>query len=91
MCVLREGTIREEEGEEGVMPFQAIGKILLVAGGLLVLAGIVMLFGDRIPFLGKLPGDFTFKRDNVTIHFPLMTMIIISVILTIILNLFGRK
>ncbi len=73
------------------MPFPALGKLLIVAGGLLVVVGIVMLFGDRIPFLGKLPGDFTFKKDNVTIHFPLMTMIIISIVLTIILNLFGRK
>jgi len=74
-----------------MMPYQALGKVLIIAGGLVMVVGIVMLFGDRIPFLGKLPGDITIRRENLTIHFPLVTMIIISILLTVILNLFGRK
>ena len=67
-----------------------LGKILIIFGAVLILAGILVYFWGRIPFFGKLPGDFVFKKDNVTIFVPLATMIIISVILTVILNLFGR-
>ncbi len=50
-----------------------------------------MAAGDKIPFLGKLPGDFTFKGKNTTLYFPLMSGIVISIILTVILNLFGKR
>ena len=66
------------------------GKILVVLGVVIVVIGLVVWFGDRIPFLGKLPGDITIKKDNVTFYFPIVTMIVISVILTIILNLFRK-
>ena len=73
------------------MPYQAAGKILIVIGGLIVVVGLMMVFGDKIPFFGKLPGDITIRRENMTIHFPIVTMVIISLLLTMILNLFGRK
>ena len=67
-----------------------LGKGLIVMGAVLLVVGLLMLFADRIPWLGKLPGDFVIKRDNLTIYIPITTMLIISVILTIVLNLFGR-
>ena len=67
-----------------------LGKVLIIVGVVLIVAGILVYFWGRIPFLGKLPGDFVIKKDNVTIFLPLATMILISVILTVILNLFGR-
>lgn len=67
-----------------------LGKLLIGAGIVLVLVGVVMLFADRIPFLGKLPGDITWRKGNFTVYFPIVTMIVISVVLTIILNLFNR-
>jgi hypothetical protein len=70
------------------MPY--LGKILIVLGAMLIVLGVLVYFWGRLPFLGKLPGDFVLKKDNVTIIFPLATMIVISVVLTIVLNLFGR-
>ena len=48
-----------------------------------------MLIG-KIPGLGRLPGDILIKRDNVTIFIPLGTMIFVSVVLTLLLNLIAR-
>ena len=67
------------------------GKLLLLLGGLLVVLGLFLTFGGRIPFLGRLPGDFSFSRGNTHVYFPLATGIVLSVILTIVLNLFFRS
>jgi hypothetical protein len=68
-----------------------IGRTLLVFGFILVAAGLVLLFADKIPLLGRLPGDILVKRKNFTIYFPLATMVLLSIILTVILNLFSRR
>ncbi|HSF82230.1 MAG TPA: DUF2905 domain-containing protein [Anaerolineales bacterium] len=61
-----------------------LGLILLVAGGLLYLAG-----RWQLP-LGRLPGDIRIENENFTCLFPLATMIVLSVVLTIVINLFIR-
>ena len=66
------------------------GKLLIVFGALLVIIGVILLLADRIPFLGKLPGDISFSKGNTTVYIPIVTCIVISIILTIIFNLFGR-
>jgi len=66
-----------------------IGKILLGIGGIIALVGVVFLLGGRIG-LGRLPGDIIIRRENLTIYFPITTMIIISIILTLIFSLFRR-
>jgi len=66
------------------------GKALIIIGAVIIVIGVVFVFADKIPFLGKLPGDIRFKRGNTTVYIPIVTMLIISVLLTIILNLFGR-
>jgi Zn-dependent protease with chaperone function len=68
-----------------------VGKLLIVAGAILVVLGVVFLFADRIPWLGRLPGDIVFKRGRTTVYVPLVTMLIVSLLLTLILNLFSRK
>ncbi|MBD3257121.1 DUF2905 family protein [candidate division GN15 bacterium] len=68
----------------------SLGKILIILGVLLVVVGLVMVFADRIPWLGKLPGDITIKRESFTLHIPIVTMLLISIVLTILLNIFGR-
>ncbi|MCX7991086.1 MAG: DUF2905 domain-containing protein [Proteobacteria bacterium] len=68
-----------------------LGKFLILAGLLLIFIGIIVYLSGKIPFLGKLPGDIYIKRDNFTFYFPVVTMIIISLILTIIMNIFFRK
>jgi hypothetical protein len=71
------------------MPPQ-LGKLFIVFGALVVVIGIVLLLADRIPFLGKLPGDISFKSGRTTVYIPLVTCLVISIILTVIFNLFGR-
>jgi hypothetical protein len=67
-----------------------LGKFIILAGAaLLVLGGLIWLVG-RIPWLGHLPGDIHLQRGNVSCFFPLTTMIIVSVLLTVILNVILR-
>ncbi len=67
-----------------------LGKFLILLGLFLVILGGAFVFGDRIPFLGKLPGDFVIRRENVTFYFPLATCLLISLILTLLFLLFRK-
>ena len=67
-----------------------LGRFLIVIGVILVIVGAVLLVAPKIPWLGKLPGDISFKRGNVSFYFPLGTCILISIILTLILYLFRK-
>jgi Protein of unknown function (DUF2905) len=74
------------------MEIQSLGKIIVVMGIFLVVFGSLILLSPKIPFIGRLPGDILIKRDNFTFFFPLASSIIISLIITIILNLLlGRR
>lgn len=68
-----------------------IGKTLLTLGLFLALAGAALMLADKldIPF-GKLPGDITYQKKNVTVFFPLGTMLAISLTVSLILNLYSR-
>lgn len=70
--------------------FGGIGKLLILWGLILVLVGLVLTVMPNIPWLGRLPGDIIIKKDNVRFYFPLTTCIIISLLLTLIFNLFRR-
>jgi hypothetical protein len=65
-----------------------MGRLLIVLG--LVIAGAGLLITLGVP-LGRLPGDFSFKRGNFSFYFPLATSILASIILTLLLMLFGRR
>ena len=67
-----------------------LGKMLIVVGAILALVGVVLLLAPKIPWLGKLPGDFTYRGERFTFSFPLATCILLSVILSLILYLFRR-
>ena len=69
----------------------SLGKILIAVGILLILLGGLLVLGRHIPFLGRLPGDFTFERKGVHVFFPLATCLVISVVLTVLLNLIFRR
>ena len=71
------------------MPEQT-GKILIISGIILIIAGVFFLFGKNIP-LGRLPGDISVQKDNFSFYFPITTSIIISIILSLIFFLAGRK
>lgn len=67
------------------------GKSLIVMGLLLTVAGLVICFNPKLPtWLGKLPGDFAFKRGNFSFYFPLATCLLISAILSFVLWLFKK-
>jgi len=70
---------------------QGLGRLLILVGALIVLAGVVLLVAGRIPWLGRLPGDVVVRRGPVTFYFPLATSIVLSVLLTLLLNLFWRR
>jgi hypothetical protein len=72
------------------MDMSSLGRWLVVFGVLLVVFGIVLMFSDRIPWLGRLPGDIVVQRDGVTVFIPIATMIVVSVVLTAVLNLAAR-
>ncbi|HSR11658.1 MAG TPA: DUF2905 domain-containing protein [Thermodesulfobacteriota bacterium] len=67
------------------------GKILLVIGIVIALAGLAFMFGGKVPWLGRLPGDITLKGKNYTFYFPLATSIVVSIILSVIFYLINRK
>lgn len=67
-----------------------VGKLLIIFGSLMVVAGLALVFEPHIPFLGRLPGDILVQRDGFTFYFPLVTMVIVSVVLTILLNVIFR-
>ncbi|UCE80113.1 MAG: DUF2905 domain-containing protein [Nitrospiraceae bacterium] len=71
--------------------FHSIGKILIVFGIIVVAVGILLTFIPKIPWLGKLPGDILIQKRNITFYFPLVTCIIISIVLTILFSLIGRR
>jgi hypothetical protein len=71
--------------------FPQFGKVLIVIGAVTAVIGLLMLFGDKIPFIGRLPGDFRFEGKRFTFYFPLATSILVSLILTLLLMLFNRK
>ena len=64
---------------------EGLGKILIALGVVLVAAGALFLFSDKIPFLGKLPGDMTFKRGNIQVFIPITTSIVLSILFSAIL------
>ncbi|MBD3296190.1 MAG: DUF2905 family protein [Candidatus Omnitrophica bacterium] len=70
---------------------QVMGKYIIFAGLILVFAGLVMVLASRVPWLGRLPGDIVIRREGFTVYFPLATCILISIILSIIFYLTGRK
>jgi len=68
---------------------QIFGKMLLVFGLVIVAIGGLLMLYDKIPFLGKLPGDINIKRDNYQFYFPITTSMILSILLSLILWLFS--
>lgn len=66
------------------------GKILISLGIMLILAGVLITWGGKIPLLGRLPGDLRIERDNFTFYFPLGTSILISIVLSLLFWIFRR-
>jgi hypothetical protein len=63
----------------------SLGKLLIVFGIVLVGLGFLITFYDKIPYLGKLPGDLHIKRENFQFYFPITTSVVLSLLLTLVL------
>jgi hypothetical protein len=68
-----------------------LGRLLVVVGAIALLAGVVLMLAPRMPWLGRLPGDIVINRGPVSVYFPVATSIVISIVLTLLLNLFWRR
>ncbi len=67
-----------------------LGKILIGVGLVIVLAGIALMFADKIPLIGKLPGDIVIRKKNFTFYFPITTLIVLNLALWLIIWLIGK-
>lgn len=67
------------------------GKLLILSGLFLIVLGLFLTFGPKLPWVGRLPGDILIQRERFTFAFPIVTCLILSVILTILANLFFRR
>ncbi|MFQ5896368.1 MAG: DUF2905 domain-containing protein [Nitrospinota bacterium] len=69
---------------------EALGRLLVMVGVGITVLGALIWLGGRVPWLGRLPGDIVIQRGGWTFYFPLATMVLLSVLLTLLLNLFRR-
>ncbi len=69
----------------------ALGKLLLLTGGLLAALGLLLLAFEKLPLVGRLPGDIVIKRDGFVFYFPIVTMLLLSLIATLLLNWLLRR
>lgn len=65
-------------------PLQPLAKILIVIGLFFLIIGILLLVGQKIPYLGRLPGDILIRKKNFTFYFPITTLILLNLILILI-------
>ncbi|MCL5023181.1 MAG: DUF2905 domain-containing protein [Nitrospirae bacterium] len=70
---------------------QSLGKLLIIAGILIIVLGGLLLLSGKIPWIGRLPGDIVIHRKHFTFYFPLATSILLSIIITLILWFLGRR
>jgi hypothetical protein len=68
-----------------------LGRTLLVLGLLIAAVGLVILLAGRVPWIGRLPGDIHVQRDGWSFYFPITTAIVVSLVLSLLLYLFGRR
>ncbi len=69
---------------------KSFGMMMILAGLALAALGALFLLADKIPFLGRLPGDVHIEGKNASFHFPVVTCLIVSAILTVVLNVIVR-
>ena len=67
-----------------------LGRLLIVAGGLLLAGGVLLVLLGQIPFFGRLPGDIAVERERFSFFFPLVSMLIVSLVLTVVVNIVLR-
>lgn len=66
-------------------------RIIIILGAVLIALGVILPYVAKLDFFGKLPGDIKIKRENFSFYFPIATCIVLSILLTLLGNLFFRK
>lgn len=67
-----------------------LGKLLILAGMVMLVLGLLFYWNEKIPWLGKLPGDIIVKKKNFTFYFPIVTCLVISLVMTLLFFVFNR-
>jgi hypothetical protein len=70
--------------------FEPLGKLLILAGVFIAVLGLLVMFWIKVPFLGKLPGDVFLQKGSFRFFFPIVTCLLISAVLTVVINLVMR-
>ncbi|MBV6433578.1 MAG: hypothetical protein IANPNBLG_03756 [Bryobacteraceae bacterium] len=71
---------------------EGLGRSLVILGLLIAGVGLLLMLGGRLPFrIGRMPGDIVYKGRNTVFYFPLMTSLLISLVLSLVFWLMGRK
>jgi len=70
---------------------QSMAKYIMLIGAIIFLAGLVWyFFGNKLHWIGRLPGDIRIEKENFHLYFPITTMILFSILLTVLFNIFKR-
>ena len=73
------------------MPIEGLGRLLIYIGAILVMLGGFLLLIAKLHWFGRLPGDLSFARSGMTLYIPITTMLLVSIVLTIIMNIVFRR
>jgi len=74
-----------------MLAIESIGKSLIFFGIVLIVIGSLFVLFGKVPWFGRLPGDIILKREGLTVYFPVVTMVLLSILLTILFNIIGRR
>ncbi len=74
----------------GMLGVGALGKLLILLGVFVIAIGVLLLIGEKIPWIGKLPGDIIIKKEKFTFYFPITTSIILSILVTLLFTFFRK-
>jgi hypothetical protein len=69
---------------------EEIARVLIMLGSIILFLGVLLFLFDKVPYVGKLPGDILIKKGGITIYFPIVTCLVVSVVMTIIFSIFKR-
>lgn len=73
------------------MNISEAGRIIIILGAVLIALGVMLPYVAKLDFFGKLPGDIKIEKENFSFYFPVATCIVLSILLTLLGNLFFRK
>lgn len=68
-----------------------VGRLLIIFGLMIAALGVILILAGRVPWLGRLPGDIYIQRGHWTFYFPLATSLLLSLALTLVFWLIGRR